>query len=164
MIEETINWYNGEIFEGKFIIGFGVLLIISALLFYYLGSTPAPKALLIPFLVIGCIFSAIGSNMVYSNTQKIPQAQSSFSQNEKQFITSEIKRVQDFQYLYPLSIAISLGCFLIANGLLYFVKNIHGQAIAISLILFGMAFATIDYFSKERATIYYQQLVQNNHE
>ncbi|MDY3362944.1 manganese efflux pump [Riemerella anatipestifer] len=165
MIQNTINWYNGEIFEGKFILGFGFFLILTALLFYFLGNTPAAKALLIPMLVIGLFFSITGVNMIYSNGKQKQEIVKRYEQNPKEFINTEIKRVNDFQYLYPMSIAISLACFLIAIALLYFTQNIYLKAIAISLILFGMAFAVIDYFSKERATIYYEQLkssFQNN--
>ncbi|MDY3338043.1 manganese efflux pump [Riemerella anatipestifer] len=165
MIQNTINWYNGEIFEGKFILGFGFFLILTALLFYFLGNTPAAKALLIPMLVIGLFFSITGVNMIYSNGKQKQEIVKRYEQNPKEFINTEIKRVNDFQYLYPMSIAISLACFLIAVALLYFTQNIYLKAIAISLILFGMAFAVIDYFSKERATIYYEQLkssFQNN--
>ncbi|MHA3043949.1 manganese efflux pump [Riemerella anatipestifer] len=158
MIQNTINWYNGEIFEGKFILGFGFFLILTALLFYFLGNTPAAKALLIPMLVIGLFFSITGVNMIYSNGKQKQEIVKRYEQNPKEFINTEIKRVNGFQYLYPMSIVISLACFLIAIALLYFTQNIYLKAIAISLILFGMAFAVIDYFSKERATIYYEQL------
>ena len=109
-------------------------------------------------MVIGIFFTAIGVGSIYSNSKKVAQVELKFNENQEQFIQTEIKRVEDFQYLYPMSIGISLFCFAVALGLLYFVKNIHWQAIAIALILFGSAFAIIDYFSKERATIYYEQL------
>ncbi|CAA9502461.1 MAG: hypothetical protein AVDCRST_MAG96-2043 [uncultured Segetibacter sp.] len=157
-IQYTINWYNGEIFEGKFILGFGLFLILTALLFYFLGNTPTAKFLLIPMLIIGVFFSATGANMMYSNGKKVQEVEKKYEQNSKEFVEAEIKRVEGFQYLYPMSIATSLACFLIAIGLLYFTKNVQLQAIAISLIFFGGAFAIIDYFSKERATIYYEQL------
>jgi putative Mn2+ efflux pump MntP len=158
IMQNTINWYNGEIFEGKFILGFGFFLILTALLFYFLGNTPSAKALLIPMLVIGIIFSITGANMIRSNGKQKQEIAKKYEQNPKEFVKAEIKRVDDFQYLYPMSIAISLACFLIAIALLYFTQNVNLKAIAISLILFGMAFAVIDYFSKERATIYYEQL------
>ncbi|WBX98946.1 manganese efflux pump [Chryseobacterium gambrini] len=157
-MQNTIDWYNGEIFEGKFILAFGLFLILTALLFYFLGNTPAAKALLIPMLVIGIFFSITGANMIRSNGKQKQEAAKKYEQNPKEFINAEIKRVDDFQYLYPMSIAISLACFLIAIALLYFTQNVNLKAIAISLLLFGMAFAVIDYFSKERATIYYEQL------
>lgn len=158
MVENTLNWYNGEIFEGKFILGFGISLIIIALLFYFLGNTSGAKALLFPFLVTGLIFIGIGSGGIYSNSKKIAKVEQNYNQDNQAFLNAEIKRVEDFQYLYPMSIGISLACFLVALGLLYFAKSIHWQAIAMALILFGSAFAVIDYFSKERATIYYEKL------
>ncbi|SIS74388.1 Putative manganese efflux pump [Chryseobacterium gambrini] len=157
-MQNTINWYNGEIFERKFILAFGIFLILTASLFYFLGNTPTAKALLIPMLVIGIFFSITGANMIRSNGKQKQEVAKKYEQNPKEFINAEIKRVDDFQYLYPMSIAISLACFLIAIALLYFTQNVNLKAIAISLILFGMAFAVIDYFSKERATIYYEQL------
>lgn len=158
IMQNTIDWYNGEIFEGKFILGFGFFLILTALLFYFLGNTPNAKALLIPMLVIGIIFSITGANMIRSNGKQKQEIAKKYEQNPKEFVKAEIKRVDDFQYLYSMSIAISLACFLIAIALLYLTQNVNLKAIAISLILFGMAFAVIDYFSKERATIYYEQL------
>jgi len=161
MIQNTLNWYNGEIFEAKFILGFGIVLIAISLLFYYLGNTLGAKALLLPLMITGFIFVGIGGSMVYSNSNKIEKVQTTYANNPTEFHQSEIKRVEDFQYLYPMSIGISLVSFLVALGLLYFVKNIHWQAIAMVLIVFGTAFAVIDYFSKERATIYYNQLKEN---
>ncbi len=158
MLKNTLNWYNGEIFEAKFILCFGIITLVSALLFYYFGSTPKSKALLIPLTVISIFFIATGSNMIYSNKKKIQEIEKQYEQNPTEFVTKEIKRVEGFQYLYPLSIGISLVSFISALSLLYFVKNNYCQAIAIALILFGSAFAIIDYFSKERATVYYKQL------
>lgn len=158
MVQNTIDWYNGEIFEGKFILGFGLSLILTSLLFYFLGNTPTAKALLIPMLVIGVFFSATGASMMYSNRKQVKEVAKKYEQNPTEFVDTEIKRVDRFQYLYPMSIAVSLACFLVAIALLYFTKIVHLQAIAIALIFFGAAFAVIDYFSKERSTIYYEQL------
>ncbi|MGL4363926.1 MAG: manganese efflux pump [Bacteroidales bacterium] len=161
MIQNTFNWYSGEIFEAKFILGFGLFLALVAVLFYYIGKTPASKAIVIPFLTLAVVIVFIGSYMIYSNSQKMETLQAQHDTNPIQFQQDEIKRVEDFQYLYPMSIAISLVSFLVALGLLYFVKNIHWQAIAVTLIFFGATFGVIDYFSKERATIYYEQLKLN---
>lgn len=110
-------------------------------------------------LVISVFFVATGINMIHSNGNKIREIEAKYTQDPNEFINSEIKRVEGFQYLYPLSIGISLVCFVVALGLLYFVNNIYFQSIAIALIVFGSAFAIIDYFSKERATIYYEKLI-----
>ena len=158
MIQHTIDWYNGEIFEAKFIAGFGIALIVIAFLFNFLGNTSGAKAVFYPLIVTGVIFIGIGAPMAINNAKKLETIQVEYEKDKIQFQQDEIKRVEGFQYLYPMSIVISLISFLVALGLLYFVKNIHWQSIAISLILFGTAFAIIDYFSKERANIYYEHL------
>lgn len=43
MIQHTIDWYNGEIFEAKFIAGFGIALIVIAFLFNFLGIHRVPR-------------------------------------------------------------------------------------------------------------------------
>ena len=51
MVEHTLNWYKGEIFEAKFILAFGIATIVVASLYRYFGSTPNAKALFIPMLL-----------------------------------------------------------------------------------------------------------------
>ncbi len=111
--------------------------------------------------MVGLFLTATGVTMGYSNSKKIAEVEQIYNQNNKAFVEAEIKRVEDFQYLYPMSIGISAVSFIIALSLLYFSKNVHLQAVAMALIIFGAGFAFIDYFSKERATIYYEQLQGN---
>ncbi len=158
MVEHTLNWYKGEIFEAKFILTFGLITLIIVFLFRYLGSTPYAKALLIPLLVAGLIFSVIGGSMYISNKKKIETVVQNFKNDNVQFVQSEKQRVEGFQYLYPFSLGISAVCFILAFIFLAFTKNIHLHASAIALASFGLAFMVIDYFSKERASIYYEQI------
>jgi mannose/fructose/N-acetylgalactosamine-specific phosphotransferase system component IIC len=161
MIENTLNWYKGEIFEGKLILLFGLVTVILALMFRLWSSTPNAKALLIPVMVAGLLFTIIGASMAFSNQKKIPTVVQSFGENKATFFESEKKRVEDFQYLYPLSMVISVICFLVAAYFLGFTKNVYLHATAIALAWIGVAFMVIDYFSKERAAIYYEQLTSN---
>lgn len=162
MIQHTFDWYNGEIFESKFILGFGLTLIISSFLFYFFGNAPTTKALIVPLIIIGLILFAIGANMIYSNGKKIIKIEQIYKQDKTAFVESEIKRVEAFQYLYPLSIVISAVSFIVALSLLYFSKTVNLQAVAVALIILGSSFALIDYFSKERATVYYKHLQRKN--
>lgn len=159
MIEHTLNWYKGEIFEAKFILAFGVATILVATLFRYFGNTLNSKALFIPLLIVGLIFIAIGGSMGYSNQNTMRTIEQASKENISEFVSAEKKRVEDFQYLYPLSLSISAVCFVIAVVFLGFMKNHHLHAIAIAITVFGFAFMVIDYFSKERSAIYYKQII-----
>jgi hypothetical protein len=159
MVEHTINWYKGEIFEAKFILAFGVATIVVASLFLYFGSTPNSKALFFPMLIVGIIFIAIGGSMGYSNQKKMATVEQISKENIGEFVAAEKKRVEDFQYLYPLSLSISAVCFVIAVVFLAFLKKPYLHADAIALTIFGFAFMAIDNFSKERSAIYYKQII-----
>lgn len=159
MIEHTLNWYKGEIFEAKFILAFGVATIVVASLFRYFGNTLNSKALFIPLLIVGLIFIIIGCSMACSNQKTMATVEQASKENIDEFVTGEKKRVEGFQYLYPLSLSISAVCFVIAVVFLGFMKNHHLHAIAIALTVFGFAFMVIDYFSKERSAIYYKQII-----
>lgn len=159
MVEHTLNWYKGEIFEAKFILAFGIATIVVASLFRYFGSTLNSKALFIPMLIVGLIFIAIGGSMGYSNQKTMATVDQASKENIGEFVTAEKKRVEDFQYLYPLSLSISAVCFVLAVVFLGFMKNHHLHAIAIALTVFGFAFMVIDYFSKERSAIYYKRII-----
>lgn len=110
-------------------------------------------------LIVGIIFIAIGGSMGYSNQKTMTTVEQASKENIGEFVTAEKKRVEDFQYLYPLSLSISAVCFVIAVVFLGFMKNHHLHAIAIALTVFGFAFMVIDYFSKERSAIYYKQII-----
>jgi hypothetical protein len=88
-IQNTISWYNGEIFEARFIVSFGVATIITGILFYFLGNVPTAKALLIPLVAVGGIFVAIGTSMNFSNQKKVAEVERIYAKNKAAFIETE---------------------------------------------------------------------------
>lgn len=97
--------------------------------------------------------------MVYSNNMRQQTLINSYEENAQQFALSEKKRVEDFQILYPISLAISAVCFLLTLVAFVWSKNPNFQAVGIALSVFGFAMIVIDFFSKERASIYYEQIL-----
>ena len=59
-INYTLNWTKGEIFEATIIAVFGILTLILGIAFWKLGETLNAKALLIPLIVVGLIFTGSG--------------------------------------------------------------------------------------------------------
>lgn len=155
MYQHTIAWYQGEIFEAWCIVAAGLCFGLLSVFCHFYGQSEGAKALFLPLLALAVLFLAISIPMVYSNMQAMAQvAQQYQALGEIQFIQSELKRVADFQYLYPMSIGISSVSFAIALVLLHFNAGVKWKALAVALLILGTSFAVIDYFSKERATIY----------
>lgn len=160
LIEYTINWYKGEIFEATIIGVFGIFLIAISIAFWNLGKTPNAQAMLIPLLVVGLLLGFTGAYMSYSNSNKMKTLSETTIESQQEFIQLEKQRVEGFQSLYTYTKIGATLFFSIAIILFFVTDNRHWQAIAIALIITGASGLVIDYFSKERADVYYNELLK----
>lgn len=160
IIEHTTNWYKGEIFEGTIIGVFGVLIIIASIIFWKLGKTPNAQAMVIPLVLVGLLIGSGGVYMAYSNSNKIKTLLETKIEKHQEFAQAEKQRVDDFQSLYTYTKIGAALLFAIAIILFFVTDNRHWQAIAIALIIIGASGLVIDYFSKERADVYYYELLK----
>ena len=158
LIEYSTQWAKGEMFEGLCIAIFGILTLLCTLIIWKYGTTINAKALVIPSLVLGLLFSAMGSFMVYSNNNRIAEFETAYQENPMEFTQLEKTRVEEFQILYPISLAISAVFFLVTLLAFVFSKSPTFHAIGLALSVFGLALIIIDYFSKERGQIYYEHI------
>ena len=152
----TLNWYKGEIFEASVILGFGLLLIVLAVIFWQVGSSPYSQAMVIPLVVAGAIFTLSSGYGLWKNQRLVAQLEQKLPEDEEHFVKAEKKRVEGFQYLYDFTKYLATGFFAIAMLIFFFTENRHWQAAAIAMVILGLSGLVIDYFSKERADVYYQ--------
>jgi uncharacterized membrane protein len=155
-IQHTTNWIKGEIFEATIYGSFGLLAMIFSLLFWKFGETPNSKAVIIPFAIVGLFFLVTAVSGISSNNKRLTQYPKAFQENKAEFVKSEKKRVEDFQYLYRMTIIIATVCFVISISFFLFTNDHLLKAIGLALIVFGLTGLVIDYFSKERADTYYK--------
>ncbi len=159
-IPYTLQWIKGEIFEAAIFGSFGLVTIIAAVTFWKFGETPNAKAMLIPLIVAGILLSGAGASGVVNNQKRIPKFEKAYIESPMAFIQDEKERVEGFQYLYTMTLIIASILFIVAIGFFWFSDNHILQAIGIALILLGLTGLTIDYFSKERADIYYEKILE----
>lgn len=157
-IQHTANWVKGEIFEATIFGSFGLLTIICSLLLWKFGETPNSKAVIIPFLFVGVFFLLTAISGIVSNNKRLIQYTEAFKKDKTGFVKNEKKRVENFQYLYKLTIIIAAVCFAVAIGFFLFTDNHVLRAWGLALIMFGITGLIIDYFSKERADTYYKTI------
>lgn len=158
-IQHTLNWVKGEIFEALIFGSFGLIVIILSVLFWKFGGTPNSKALIIPFAIVGVFYFIIALTGIFNNNKRKDYYVELYNKDKSTFVLSEKQRVEEFQYLYKMTIAIASICFVLAMAFFIFSKNNYLQSIALALILFGFTGLIIDYFSKERADIYYKLII-----
>lgn len=157
-LDHAIAWCKGEIFEARIILIAGFIVMVLAFLFYKVGTTPNAKAMLYPLLVVGIMFVGVGGSMSYSNQKRITEFQKAYAENPEAFIVAEKERVDGFQYMYTMSLVIASVSFAFALLIFWFSHSPTLKAIAIAFAIFGISGLVIDYFSEERAGIYYQKI------
>lgn len=160
LIQHTMHWIKGELFEAKLIVAFAILTILAGFLFGKIGTTPNAKALFIPLLVVGAIYASIGGGMLYSNPKRMVELPQSYQQNKVEFVKSEKQRVDDFQYGYKVSKIVATVFFLATLLIFWITKNPTWMGIGIALTYFALAGLVVDYFSQERADIYYKAILE----
>lgn len=158
-IQHTIYWIKGELFEAKLILAFGLFTIIAGFLFWKLGATPNAKALFLPLIVVGVVYSSIGGGMLYANPRRMIELPQAYKQDKAAFVKSEQKRVDDFQYGYKVSKIVATLFFLLTLVIFWSTKNPTWMGIGIALSYFALAGLLVDYFSQERADNYYQAIL-----
>lgn len=88
------------------------------------------------------------------------QFEKAYQENSEAFIKSEKQRVEDFQVLYKYSVAFAAISFLLTIIAFGFLESKNFQSICIALMIVSVSLIIIDHFSKERAGIYYQQIME----
>ena len=156
--QHTQNWYDGELFEGKMVLFFGIIITIMSLLIWKYGTTPNAKSLIIPLLSVGLLFSIGLSAMIINYPKRMAKSELAFEENAPKFIFLEKKRVEVFQVLYKYSVVFAAVSFLLTIIAFGFMENRIFQSICIALMLISVALVIIDHFSKERAEIYYLEI------
>lgn len=156
----TTAWIKGEILEALLITAFGLVTLAGGFLFWKLGSVPAAKALLLPLIVTGLIYSAIGISMYISNQKRLTEYEQNYKLDSLSFIKAEKQRVENFQYMYVISKVVATVFFAVTLLLFWFTKSPGLHALGIGLTLFALTGLVVDYFSQERAEIYYQAILK----
>ena len=162
-IQHTINWVRGEILESVVFGAFGFITLIISIIFWRFGKTPNAKGMIIPLLVIGLFYFIAGAVNIYRNQQRIPQYQEEYQKNPVGFVESEKNRTEGFMNIYIYTYVI--GTVMILTGLILFlfVGGVNPKGIGLSLILMGLSLLCIDYFSKERAISYHNEIIKFLH-
>jgi hypothetical protein len=160
-IDHTLTWIRGEIFEARIIVLFGILIVISALLFGLTGTTPGAKAMLYPLLAVGILFCFTGGGMLYNNPKRATEFSELYKANPQMLIKSEKERVETFMKWYPVTRYIMVGLGIAGILLFLFCSTPIGRAIGISLIIIMLATFVIDQFSEERAEVYHHGIMES---
>ena len=159
LIEYTINWCQGEIFEGKLVFLFGAVVLLVALLYWKFGATPFARAMVIPLLVVALLSITGGGYLVVNNQKRIVEFQQEWQADPQSFVASEKSRTESFIKWYPVTMYIMFALSLVGMGCYAWWGGAWGRAIGLALILLSLSGLFLDHFSEERAETYHRHIV-----
>ena len=158
-IQHTMAWCKGEVFEGRMILLFGLLMLAVAVALWLSGTTPHAKGLVIPALVVSLLSISTGLNLSYKNARNIEVYQRAYAQNPDQFVQQEKQRTDNFIQWYPYTRWGMAAVTVVGLALQLLLASPTGKAIGLGLVVLALAVLVIDYFSEERAGTYQQHIV-----
>ena len=159
-IDHTLAWCRGEIFEGRVLALWGFVILVVAIIYWQLGTTPAARAMLLPLLLVGGLSMVVGVSMNFTNQNRITAYQAAHEENPTAFVKSEKERTEAFIQWYPYTMFSFAAVIIAGLGLFLFLPTPVGRAWGLGLILLGMSVLFLDHFSEERAGRYHAQIMQ----
>ncbi len=160
IINHSINWCKGEIFEGKMSLLFGAIILVVSLVYWKFGSTDAAKAIFIPLLTVAIFTLGTGYYLVSTNTKRILQFQEQYDENPSHFIKAEKERTEAFLKWYPYTQYIMIGIMIAGMLCMILTHKPIVRAIGIALMLTAFYTFVLDHFSEERANEYHNKIVE----
>ncbi len=159
-VRHSIHWVRGEILEMTLVAVAGLAVAAIGLAFGRLGATPLARSLLVPLVVLGLLFAAIGASGYFASQRRIPAFEAAYRADAAAFVRTEKARVEGFQYMYKITNVLAPICFALATGLFWLSLDPRARAAGIALVAFGLFGLVVDGFSKERADIYRAAILQ----
>ncbi len=160
LINHTINWCKGEIFEGKMSFLFGLLVLLVGIAYWKFASTDAAKAMFIPLFVVAIFTIGTGYYLISANQKRIEVFQTQFSENPTNFIKAEKERTEAFIKWYPYAQYIMFGVMIVGMLCMILTHKPVVRAIGVALMLTAFYVFVLDHFSEERANTYHTEIIK----
>lgn len=161
IINHSLNWCKGEIFEGKLSLFFGVIILCVALSYLKWGTTDYAKAMFWPLIAVAVMAMGAGIYLMTTNSKRIGDYQVQYLENPTEFVYSEKNRTEEFIGWYPKTqkilfviMVVGMPCMLLSHGAII-------RAIGIGLMLLSIYGFVLDHFSEERADNYHKEIIDH---
>ena len=158
-IEYTRKWFEGEIFEDYAMVGAGVVMLVLTFAVWRFGASDSARAIWIPMLLVALLHAAGGASLAINNHHRLAQFEKQYQEQPiEQFVQSEKARVDGFMGIYPMTIVVAAILFVAGTCMFAFCPALWHRGTALVLIYLALSGLVIDYFSKDRALVYLQEI------
>nr|WP_068886619.1 hypothetical protein [Pedobacter panaciterrae] len=158
ILKLSTDWAKAEVFSAKIVWLFSIIVLLSALGFWYWGKTTMAKAFVWPLVVSGLFLVAVAAGLFMANKPRISQFEQASRNNPGTFLQQELQRTAKSQKELATVFEV-LPLLLIVGGLLiFFLSSPTWRAIGIVIGLVAVFLMAVDSNTDTRNTIYHKQL------
>lgn len=152
----TLNlWAKGDAIQGKFMIGFGLLLALC-LFFIFKSQNTFFKGMLIPICIITLVCLGYGSFLTYSRPQHIKTTTELYQQNPKETLQKELTKAQTDAKNYGNLIPIWAILIVLTLVAYFIINNEYYKGLSIGFLCLFVGFLLIDSILHHRLKPYLQ--------
>lgn len=164
LLKISTDWAKAEIFSAKMVWLFSLILVATALGFWYLGKTTMAKAFVWPILISSLLLILIAGGLFYANKPRVTQFEQAYQSNPASFLQQELIRTaksnNDFAVVFKV-----LPALLIVSGLLiFFLPSPRWRSIGITLGFLAIFLMALDSNTAARNEAYREQLKKISNE
>jgi ABC-2 type transport system permease protein len=158
ILKLSTDWAKAEVFSAKMVWLFSIIVLLSALGFWYSGKTTMAKAFVWPLVVSGLFLLAVAAGLFYANKPRISQFEQRSINNSSSFLQEELQRTAKSQKELAMVFKVLPVLLIISGLLIFFLSSPNWRAIGIAIGFVALFLMAVDSNTDTRNTIYHEQL------
>ncbi len=159
LIEHTTNWVNGEVLQGKIMLGLGILLLLGGIAIFK-SDHELLKGSLIPIGLVTLFLSGYGSFQVFGRPPHVQAVSEIHSQDPKAAIEKEITKAEKDDGIYGMAKKVWIVLLVIAAIGSLFIASDFYKGLTLGFMVLFLAMLIIDTTLHHRLQVYLEALKQ----
>ena len=159
LLEHTTTWVNGEVLQGKIMLGLGILLL-GATIAIFKSEHELLKGSLIPLGLLTLMLCGYGGFQVFGRPPHIQKVSEVFAQNPETAVKQELEKAQKDDRIYSTVKVVWIILLAIAAIGSLFISADFYKGLTIGLMVMFLSMLIIDTTLHHRLQVYMNALNQ----
>lgn len=159
-IQATQNWTQGDIIQGKWMIGIAVFIILPISVFLIKSIQPLQKGMLIPISLLFLMNVGYGGYLLYSKQKCAEQRTTQFQINAEQTLKTEITKINAANKSYSFTKYAWAGLLIVSVVSFFIFNKEYFQGLSLGFTIMFLGMFLIDSFLHNRLELYIKTFIE----
>lgn len=159
LIEHTTSWVNGEVLQGKVMLGIGILLLGGAIAIFK-SEHELLKGSLIPIALLTLMLCGYGGFQVFGRPPHVQKVSETFAQSPETAVKQELEKAQKDDGIYSTVKVVWIVLLVIAAIGSLFISEDYYKGLSLGLMVIFLGMLIIDTTLHHRLKVYLNVLTQ----